>query len=368
MPCYNDGIVSAEALLLGLAVGLGVGVLLVLAWVRRSSGTTPPPLDPRVEQALSSLPQLQQDLGGMKATLQGLPSNAVVHELAVRLASLESQVGERVPSTLPTDLQGLTESLTRLKTQLEERSKRDAALETTLRKIEGVVAGAQSRGAAGEVVLAEAFANFPAEMADHNFKVNGKTVEFALVLPNRKRLPIDSKWPASKELEQYANASEEAERKELLERIERAVLRKVEEVTKYIDPASTVNAAVAAVPDAAYFACRTAHIEAYQKRVLLMPYSLTIPFLLALYNLHLQFARSIDFDNLDAYLAQVEVHLSAVDEKLDNSIERGATMVLNAYQEVRQRIGHMRVLLNQLRRMPTESLAEQQESLLKSTE
>ena len=178
------------------------------------------------------------------------------------------------------------------------------------------------------------------------------------------RSPIDSKWPASKELEQYAAAADAATREDLLGRIERAVLKKVEEVTKYIDPASTASLAVAAIPDAAYFACRTAHLEAYRQRVLLMPYSLTIPFLLALYHLHLQFARSVDMENLDAYLSQIEAHLTQFEEKLDNSVQRGATMVLNAYSELRQRIGQMRGDLAALRHMPDESLVGQQESLL----
>ena len=33
-------------------------------------------------------------------------------------------------------------------------------------------------------------------MIDMNFHVNGKVVEYALVLANGKRLPIDSKWPS----------------------------------------------------------------------------------------------------------------------------------------------------------------------------
>jgi len=40
-------------------------------------------------------------------------------------------------------------------------------------------------------------------------------------------------------------------------------------------------------------------------------------------------------------------------------------MVLNAYQELRQRIGQMRGTLARLQQLPTESLAEKQETLLK---
>jgi len=108
-----------------------------------------------------------------------------------------------------------------------------------------------------------------------------------------------------------------------------------------------------------------ASIEAFKQRVLLMPYSMTIPFLLALYNLHLQFARSVDQENLDAYLSQIEALLTQVEDKLENSVQRGATMVTNAYLELREWISQMRGTISTLRGLPAASLAEKQQSLLK---
>ncbi len=314
----------------------------------------PPTLPPEVVTAL-------KDVGALKSLVEKLPSGAELRGLTSRLEVVEG----RVPSDLANDVERLKGTLGRIETEFASRKELEEKNRTAIQKIESVLVGAQSRGAAGEEVLAEAFAQFPPDMAETQFKVNGRVVEFALVLPNKKRLPIDSKWPAARELEQFSAATDTQERAELLGKIEKAVLKKVEEVTKYIEPGSTAGFAVAAIPDAAYFACRTAHLDAYRQRVLLMPYSLTIPLLLALYNLHLQFARSVEMENLDAYLSQIESYLSQFEDKLDNSVERGATMVLNAYQELRQRIGQMRGTLSTLRQMPTEALAEKQESLLK---
>lgn len=338
-------------------------VVVYLLGTRRSPVPPPaaPALDPRLEEAVRSLPSLRDELGGLKANVAKLPSAAELQALKERLGVVE----DRVPKDLSGRVDQLKDALTKIETEFQARKELEERNRAAIQKIEAVLVGAQSRGAAGEVVLAEAFAQFPPEMGDTHFKVSGKPVEFALVLPNKKRLAIDSKWPAVKELEQYSSAADSKEREELLARIEKAVSKKVEEVTKYIDPAATTNLAVAAVPDAAYFACRTAHIDAYRQRVLLMPYSLTIPFLLALYNLHLQLARSVDMENLDAYLSQLESCLNQFEEKLDNSVERGATMVLNAYQELRQRIGQMRGALAVLQQLPTESLAGKQQSLLK---
>jgi hypothetical protein len=320
----------------------------------------PQPAAPEPDRVVAeSLERLQQELGGLRENVGKLPSADVVDAIKERLASVE----RRVPTDLADSVQRLQDSFTRVETEIKSRKELDERNRAAIQKIEAVVAGAQSRGAAGEEVLAEAFAQFPPEMGDTQFRVNGRLVEFALVLPSRKRMPVDSKWPAGKELEQLAAATDPSAREELLKRIEKIVTKKVEEVTKYIDSATTASVAVAAIPDAAYFACRTAHIGAYRQRVLLMPYSLTIPFLLALYNLHQQFARSVDQENLESALSQIEAHLAEFDATLENSVERGATMVVNAYQDLRLRVGQMRSVLTGLRQS-ADTLPEQ-ESFLK---
>ena len=330
---------------------------LVGLWLTRRQ-----PASPASDPVLSATMQkLQEQVGGLLESVRRLPSADVVVSLKDRVAAVEG----RVPDDLAGSVQRIQEAFTRVEAEFKARKEVEERNRAAIQKIEAVVAGAQSRGAAGEEVIAQAFAQFPADMGDTQFKVNGRPVEFALVLPNKRRLAVDSKWPAGKELEQFAAATDPATREELLRRVEKAVLKKVEEVTKYIDPAATATFAVAAVPDAAYFACRTAHIDAYRQRVLLMPYSLTIPFLLALYHLHLQFAKSVDQENLETALSQVEAHLSQFEDRLENSVERGATMVQNAYRDLRVLVGQMRSVLNSLRQLPEEALTEQQESLLK---
>lgn len=312
----------------------------------------------QAEQALSALPRLDQELGGLKETVAKLPGQELITALQGEIETLRANlrdVDKKLPETIASDLTSLGERLATLGTALEERKTLDEQAQAAIRRVEAVIAGASSRGAAGESILAEAFAQFPAEMLDTQFKVNGHPVEFALILPNKKRLAIDAKWPAKDVLERLGQAVDAAEQQELLRQVERAVAKKVEEVTKYIDPARTVNLAIAAVPDAAYAACRTAHVEAYRQRVLLMPYSLTIPYMLTLYHLHLQYARSIDVENLENYLSQLEVSLDFIDKKLDDSVQRAATMVDNAYQEIKQRIGQMRGALAYLKAQPREA-------------
>src|SRR6202171_2018135 len=110
----------------------------------------------------------------------------------------------------------------------------------------------------------------PAEMIDRNFRVNGKVVEYALILANGKRLPIDSKWPSPELLDRLNDGLQEpGQEVTLVQEIERVLRLKVREVKQYIDPAATLGFALAAVPDPVFNACRRAHLGAYRDGALL---------------------------------------------------------------------------------------------------
>ena len=147
----------------------------------------------------------------------------------------------------------------------------------------------------------------------------------------------------------------------VVQEIERVLRLKVREVRQYIDPSATLAFAVAAVPDPVFNACRRAHLEAYREGVILMPYSMTIPYLLALFRLHLQYARSIDLENLEGYLQQIDDNVTALDRLLENSIARGSTMIQNAFNDAKRNVGQMRGALAAMRAVPQGALGEQPE-------
>ena len=130
---------------------------------------------------------------------------------------------------------------------------------------------------------------------------------------------------------------------------------------QYIDPSATLAFAVAAVPDPVFNACRRAHLEAYREGVILMPYSMTIPYVLALFRLHLQYARSIDLENLEGYLQQIDDNVTALDRLLENSIARGSTMIQNAFNDAKRNVGQMRGALAAMRAVPQSALGEEPE-------
>ena len=147
----------------------------------------------------------------------------------------------------------------------------------------------------------------------------------------------------------------------LVQEIERVLRLKVREVKQYIDPAATLGFAVAAVPDPVFNACRRAHLEAYREGVILMPYSMTIPYVLALFRLHLQYAKSIDLENLEGYLQQIDDNVASLDRLLENSIARGSTMIQNAFTDAKRNLGQMRGALAAMRAVPQAALGQEPE-------
>jgi hypothetical protein len=201
-------------------------------------------------------------------------------------------------------------------------------------------------------------------MIQTNFRVNGKVVEYALILANSRRLPIDSKWPSPELIERLSDGAATPEQQAaLVGEVERVLKAKVREVRQYIDPSTTLSWAVAAVPDPIFNACRRGHLEAFREGVVLMPYSMTIPYLLGLFRLHLQYARSVDLENLEGYLQQIEECVTAIDRSLENSIARGSTMVQNAYSECKRNVGQLRGALAGLRAIPENAVVEGQARL-----
>lgn len=294
----------------------------------------------QVETLAATQAQLQQALG----TLEG-----AIRDLGARVVEASGTVKDDLGRELR-EARGVVEQI---RTDYEARRQMDAELRAAALRIEAVLTGHQARGEAGEQILSAAFKQFPPGMIDQDFRVNGRPVEYALVLPNGKRLAIDSKWPGAELLERLAVLEPGLEREAVADEIERILQRRVREVAQYIEPASTLNWAVAAVPNAAYAVCRKAHVEGYRAGVILVPYSLVVPYLLTLYRMNLQYAQGIDVERLEDALSQVERVLDNLDRVLENSVAKASTMLQNAYGECRRLVGDLRGALAALRTTPS---------------
>jgi DNA recombination protein RmuC len=216
------------------------------------------------------------------------------------------------------------------------RARQDLERQTadSIRRLEMVIAGTQTKGVAGENILETVFANLPQEWQVRNFRVGDKAVEFALRLPNNLVLPIDSKWPATHLLEQFASCEDLEEQRRLKAQIEKAVLDKAREVRKYIDPNVTVNFGIAAVPDAVYDLSAGVQADIFQLNVVLIGYSMFVPYLLLVFQTILKTSQSIDMQRLDAYLRSADENIQAAQGELEGRFSRALTMLTNSRDEL----------------------------------
>ncbi len=336
---------------LGIAIGfaLALAVLSAFVMLRR---TTP---SGSAHDYVQELAGVKSRMDGMATGQDALRTSLVSLESALR--GLETRMVESTGSVKESVLRDFADArrtLEAIRTEMESRKQLERDLQQSSRRIEMVIAGGRSRGRAGENILAEAFKQFPPNVVETSFRVNGHPVEYALVLVDGKRVPIDSKWTASDLVEGLEQETEPAARERLLNQIEQAVQTKVREVTKYIDPSMTTSWGVAAVPDAVFNVCRNAHLNAFGSNVILMPFSLAVVYLLSLYQLHLQYCRSVDIDKIEGYLNRIEQGCDRIDVELENKVSRGATMIVNAFEECKRQIGSMRGAAAYLRSLPGE--------------
>lgn len=255
-----------------------------------------------------------------------------------RLDRLADALGRRGidDDALRRGLEETQRTLDRLRARSEERRAAEETAWDALRRLETMLLGGSERGRAGENVLQEALGCLPAGMVERDYGVNGKRVEFALILPDGRRMPVDSKWAAAREVEALADEADPPQRAALERRLEDEVTRRAREVASYLEPSLTTPFAVACVPDAAFAACRKAHAEAFRRGVVIVSYSAALPVLLSLYALSSRFGGGGD---IEACLVELEGLLAAMGSTLENKVARAATMLQNAADEWRTHLG-----------------------------
>ena len=303
---------SAEAWAVSLAaatIGL-LGGLAIALWKRPGGGDDG---DLRAQLALQS------------AELRRLADAAAQRELSAE--------------QLRQGLDGARRSLEELRVRDQERRVTDGEQREVVRRLATVLAGGASKGRAGEHVLREHLSQLPPGMLTSDFRVNGKVVEFGLVLPDGRRLPIDSKWTALAELEALEAAVDPVVRDQCARAVEKAVLARTKEVAQYLDPALTAPVAVAAVPDAVFAALKRAHADAFCKGVIVVPYSNALPIVLFLYELVRRYGDAAD---VQASLAEVGGVLDVMEAVLENRFAKAATMLTNGADEFRSQLGKAR--------------------------
>ena len=127
------------------------------------------------------------------------------------------------------EVAGARRALQELALRETERRERERESWDVVRRLSTVLAGGATKGRAGENVLRQHLMELPPGMLVTDFRVNGKVVEFGLLLPDGRRLPVDSKWTAVAELEAL-EAADESESEARARDVEKAVAGRAREV------------------------------------------------------------------------------------------------------------------------------------------
>lgn len=294
-----------------------------------------------IEKLPSLVGDMQVELKGLSERLSTVEKNQTsvaggVNSLQTSLveaATLRSTLVDATKS-IQGELNKAQEGLIRLQASDKAREQLERSSAESIKRLEAIIAGTQSKGIAGENILEQVFSKLPIEWQVRNFTVGNKTVEFGLRLPNELILPIDSKWAATGLLDQLTASDDPTERISLKSKIEDAVLEKAREVKKYLEPSLTMSFGIAAVPDAVFDLSSGILPEIYQLNVMLISYSMFVPYLLLVFEMVLKTSQNVDLEKLGAYLQTAQQSVAAAQEELQGRFSRAITMLGNSRDDM----------------------------------
>ena len=321
-----------------VAVGLVAAALVVVnvgAVLAVRRGPDPASLQ-AVDAVSRDLGQLQAELGRMARAQEELRQDLArgressVVQLAQAAEGIRGELGHA------------QETLAEVKALEQARARQLDQASDSLKRLEAVVAGSATRGSAGENILARALGQLPPDLLEVNVAFGNKIVEYALRLPGGRYLPIDSKWTSVAPLERLDGVEAPQERRRLQEQVARDVRARIRDMSKYLDPERTLCLGLLAVPDAVYAAAPEAHGEGYREGVVVVPYSLALPYVLALYRLTIRFGCVVDTDQLASRLRGIEECLRKADEEVEGRLSRSLVQLGNSREALRDQLGGAR--------------------------
>jgi DNA recombination protein RmuC len=286
------------------------------------------------------------------------PGGGSSREMRQMLATLRQDqaqlaiLGERMEGLKPlTQSVGhIRDSITEMQSRVRAREETERRTTDAIHRLERVISGTQSRGAAGENMLEAVFGQLPVDWQVRNLRVGNKVVEFGLRLPNGLLLPIDSKWAAAPLLDQLNRTEDPSKRLQIKALLEATVLARAREVRKYIDPNITVGYGIAVVPDAVYELCSGVQTEAFASHVVLVGQSLFLPYLLLVFQTVLKASQTIDIQRFDLYVTSCQQDIAGMQEELEGRFSRATTMLENSRREIAGGLARVQGELTSLRR------------------
>jgi len=332
---------AAELVTLVLLVLLAGGVLLLLLRVVR------------LEHVSAVLPHVQRDTQTLSERVHSMESGQAYSNQSLRSAA----------TAILGDLRQTHSEVAAIQAHLHARQELDARNAQVLHALELVIAGSKSKGSAGEALLEVPFSQLPAEWQVRNYHVQGGVVEFGLRLPNNLVLPIDSKLPATAELQRFHAAESREAQARIKAEIEREVLKRVAEVRKYLDPDLTLGYGLAVVPDGVYELCGPAVTRAATLNVLVINYAMFLPYILLVYKVALAASSDIDRLRLDGYMRQSQELLGRLESKLTGAFDGSLKQLTNSRDEMLSAVSQLSAGIARLRQFSIEPPVADEQAL-----
>jgi len=249
------------------------------------------------------------------------------------LASSETLLGE-----VKENVQRINKQVEIL-TVLQQTAER---VEENINKVVAILTGRRS-GQAGEQVVSELLNAVPDDWLERKIKLGSGEVEFAIKMPGGYLIPLDSKFVSPELITQSESDGGEQMRR----RVRDEVRRRAQEVAKYLTDQRVLGFGIAAVPDSVYDLCRDAVKAAAQShRIVVVPYSLLLPFVLSLYLMaqHLGISRLRKTDQaIGTAFTALEQARSAL-EKMTKEINSVSNLQQTALKQVIEAINSLRGL------------------------
>jgi DNA anti-recombination protein RmuC len=194
-------------------------------------------------------------------------------------------------------------------------------IEEQTQRFANILLGPQPKGALGEKILKQQLAQLPHEWIDLNPPYpGGQKVEYALRVPDSRIIPIDSKWTGTEQMDRLGQTTDTEEQNKLKERIAMGVVRRSLEVRKYLDKDRTLGFCIVAVPDAVFEISWGKQAELLAFDIVLVSYSLLIPYILIIVKLFWSSAQSIQSLQLSHVLNSSMARVQQLQELIDNDM------------------------------------------------
>jgi hypothetical protein len=284
-----------------------------------------------VKEFVTSSPQLKQVLNDVERA-NDISDNSLQVVVNVKNQQQDLKVG--VDKAL-VNIGGLEESL--------------KSIEKSIQRFDRILLDPQAKGALGEQFVANQLSILPQDWVRQNVPFRNDTrVEFCVRSVDGRLIPIDSKWPATRLIDQLGQTTDKLERKKLESAIKNEVWRRAQDLHKYLDDDRTIGFGIAAVPDSVFALCSEVQPYLVKMNIVLISYSLLVPYILLLVKLFLSNAQGIQAMQISQIISSSIIEIEQIQEFIDTDLRKPLDTVKLQQTEFRSQNERLQAVNNKL--------------------